>query len=437
MGPFKKHYAIPTLLAFALVGCLGIESGDHKSESKQEDSELQYALRESHSGKKVKVTYVAVGNSLTSGFQNNGLRRDWQEASYPALIAKAMSIEDFELPLIDTPGIGLQRINGQPTTPLILEGNSIAPKILTRPISEMLLNATLNRPYNDLGVPGATTLDFLRAYNAATSQSPNNPFFNIVLRGEQFHNATMLRQAVMLNPKVMTLWIGSNDILGGITAGTVIEGTTVTPVSIYTSLMDLGLDTLLRETKAHLFLANIPGVTTIPFATALPTVVIGPDFQPVLVNGNSVQLLTQESDVAFVLFPALAAFQRGVGIPTSLGGSGQPLPANLTLTRSEVEIATRLTEGYNDYLRRKATDNPSRITLVDVNGLLTDLKDGRIPGISGKHPLLDPTGSAFSLDGIHPNNKGYVRVANLFLEAINRALHTKYRKISDHCQRGE
>jgi lysophospholipase L1-like esterase len=78
----------------------------------------------------------------------------------------------------------------------------------------------------------------------------------------------------------------------------------------------------------------------------------------------------------------------------------------------------------------------SRITLVDVNGLLTDLKDGKIPGISGKHPLLDPTGSAFSLDGIHPNNTGYVRVANLFLDAINRALHKKYRKIPVHCESG-
>lgn len=89
-------------------------------------------------------------------------------------------------------------------------------------------------------------------------------------------------------------------------------------------------------------------------------------------NGNAVPFLTQESDVAFVLFPA-----------------------NLTSTHSEVEIATRLTQGYNAYLRRKATDHSSRITLVDVNGLLTELKDGKIPGLSGRHPLVDPAGSAF------------------------------------------
>jgi len=35
-------------------------------------------------------SYVAVGNSLTSGFQSGGLREDWQRESYPALIAKQM-----------------------------------------------------------------------------------------------------------------------------------------------------------------------------------------------------------------------------------------------------------------------------------------------------------------------------------------------------------
>ncbi|HLP40209.1 MAG TPA: SGNH/GDSL hydrolase family protein [Fibrobacteria bacterium] len=246
---------IGTLL---LAGCLGTESPG-------ESSNTPIALRESHHGKKEKTAYVAVGNSLTAGFQNYGLRKDWQEISYPALIARAMNVEGFEVPLIDTPGIGLKRINGKPGTPLYLDGTTIAPKPLTRSIPEMLLNTTLPRPYNNLAVPGATTLDFLTAYNSASSQSPGNPFFNIVLRGENFGNATMLRQAVRLNPKVMTLWIGTNDILGGITDGTVVEGVSVTPVSVYKTLMDLALDTLLDETRSRIFIANIPGITTIPF----------------------------------------------------------------------------------------------------------------------------------------------------------------------------
>lgn len=295
----------------------------------------------------------------------------------------------------------------------------------------MLLNYSLPRPYNNLGVPGATTLDFLRAYNQATAQVPGNAYFDMILRAEVFQNATMLRQAVQLQPKVMTLWLGSNDILGGVTSGTVVEGSTVTPVAAYSALMDLALDTLLRETKAKIFIANIPSIFTIPYVTTVPKVVIDANFQPVIINGNPVPLLTQESNVKYVLFPALAAFQRGIGIPAALGGTGNPLPADLTLTEAEVEIADRLTDGYNAYLKGKTCSN-RRLTLVDINKLLTDVKNGNIPGLTSTHPLVDPVGTAFSLDGIHPNPRGYRFVANRFIDAINGALHKKFEKVPTH-----
>lgn len=408
------------LIAAGLAGCM---SGNEPDDGQ---TVLQSAARAKD--KQEKPVYVAVGNSLTSGFQSAGLRKDWQEASYPALVAEAMGSGDFQLPLIDTPGVGTRTINGQPATPLMLEGNAITAKPLTRPIGEMLLNYGLPRPYNDLGVPGATTLDFLRAYDQATAQVPGNAYFDMILRAGLFHNATMLRQAIQLQPKVMTLWLGSNDILGGVTSGTVVEGTTVTPVAAYTALMDLALDTLLRETKAHIFMANLPSIVTIPYVTTVPKVVIDAHFQPVLINGSPVPLLTQESNVKYVLFPALSALQRGIGIPAALGGTGTPLPGSLTLTEDEAAIADRLTEGYNAYLKHKACGN-SRLTLVDMNKLLTDVKNGAIPGLTSTHPLVDPVGTAFSLDGIHPNSRGYRFVANQFIDAINGALHKKYPKV--------
>lgn len=406
------------IAAIGLAGCM------FNGEPDESQADPRYAARTG--GKN--LVYVAVGNSLTSGFQNAGLRKDWQEASYPALIADAMGIDDFQIPLIDTPGIGTRTVNGQPATPLMLEGNSITVKPLTRPIGEMLLNYASPKPYNNLGVPGATTLDFMRAYSQGTAQAPGNAYFDMILRPEVFQNATMLRQAVQLQPKVMTLWLGSNDILGGVTSGTVVEGATVTPVAAYTALMDLALDTLLRETKAHIFIANIPSIVTIPYVTTVPKVVINAQFQPVIINGSPVPLLTQESNVKYVLFPALSAFQRGIGIPTALGGTGTPLPGDLTLTEAEAEIADRLTDGYNAYLKRKACGN-KRLTLVDINKLLLDVKNGNIPGLTSTHPLVDPVGSAFSLDGIHPNTRGYKFVANRFIETINGALHKNYDKV--------
>ena len=296
----------------------------------------------------------------------------------------------------------------------------------------MLLNTALARPYNNLGVPGATTLDFLRAYNAATSQSPGNPFFNFVLRGELFQNATMLRQAIQLNPKVMTLWIGSNDILGGITAGTVIEGVTVTPVAVYSALMDLGLDTLLNETKAHIFMANIPGVTTIPFVTTVA-------------QGGHRRRFPAGPHQWIPRSPPDPGKRRGV---RPLSGPGGVPAGHRHSRRPRRHRATPAGQPDPDPGRGGNRQPPHRRVqrLPPAEGpgpCLPHHLGGREPApdrLEGRtdprtHPASIrssiPSGSAFSLDGIHPNTKGYIQVANLFIEAINRALHKKYRKVPD------
>lgn len=366
--------------------------------------------------------YVAVGNSLTSGFQSGGLREDWQKASYPAVIAQQMGIDDFQLPLIDSPGIGAAKILGRPATPLDLDtaSGTVIPKLLDVPVSELLLNRSLPRPYDNLGVPGATTLDFLQAYDSNSAQSQGNGFFNIVLRGGLFQNATMLRQAIKLKPRIMTVWIGNNDILGGVTSGTIVVGTTVTPASAYAALMDKALDTLLRETEAHLFVANIPAVTAIPFVTTVPSFLFDPKtFLPV---DTAAFLITEETDVKYVLLPALAELLKGVGIPEAAGGTGEPLAGKFTLTTTEVADADGLVAAYNAYLQGKADADPDRITIVDVHKLLNDVTAGLVPGLNGKFPLLDSANTVFSYDGIHPNSKGYKQVANLFLETMNAEL---------------
>jgi lysophospholipase L1-like esterase len=371
-------------------------------------------------------SYVAVGNSLTAGFQSGGLRSDWQRQSYPALLARQMGVADFQLPIIDTPGIGSRKIAGLNTVPLFVDGTgSITTRLLGRPPTQLLTNARLERPYNNLGIPGATTRDFLHAYDSSSGQDKGNGFFNIVLRGGLFQNSTMLRQAVKLQPSVLTLWIGNNDILGGVTAGTIIEGVTVTPTAFYAGMMDAALDTLMRETHARIFMANIPSIVTIPYVTTVPTYVFNPaTFQPAV--DTSVRFLTEETGVKYVLLSALPDITAKKGIPLALGGTGVALGAGLTLTEAEASTAEALTEGYNAYLKAKAEANPNRLVLVDVNALLKRLTAGEIAGLTSTFILLDPAHSAFSLDGIHPNSKGQKQIANLYLGSINAAMGTSY-----------
>ncbi|MDB5106427.1 MAG: GDSL-like Lipase/Acylhydrolase [Fibrobacteres bacterium] len=373
------------------------------------------------------VTYVAVGNSLTAGFQSGGLRADWQQASYPALLARQIGVPDFQLPLLDSPGVGRKKIAGMTTIPLFLDSTGITTKLLDKPVAQIASNGRLDRPYNNLAVPGATTRDFIYAYDSTSSESGNNGYFNIVLRGGLFNNTSMLRQAIKLQPTLMTMWIGNNDILGGIIDGDVREGVTVTPIAVYTDLMDRALDTLLRETSAHIFLANIPSIITIPYVTAVPKYIFDPKtFLPAI--DTNVRFLTEEANVKYVLLPALGEIAKKNGIPKALGGTDSVLAANLTLTEAEAATADKLTVGYNAYLAAKVNANPDRLTLLDVNALLTGLNNGAVPGLSSKFALFDPLHSAFSLDGIHPNSKGYKEVANYFLSVINKTLGTSYPK---------
>ena len=49
--------------------------------------------------------YVAIGNSLTAGYQSGSLVVDHQMYSYPNLIAQQLGITDFEQPTVSWPGI--------------------------------------------------------------------------------------------------------------------------------------------------------------------------------------------------------------------------------------------------------------------------------------------------------------------------------------------
>ncbi|RMF62701.1 MAG: hypothetical protein D6743_11840, partial [Calditrichaeota bacterium] len=118
-------------------------------------------------GQLVLSKFVAIGNSLTAGFQSSGLVEEFQLHSYPYLIAKQMGKgDDFQQPLVAAPGIG----STPGKTPLkFVNGNLVADDLTVDPLT-LLKNALLPRPYDNLGVPGATLGDVLNTVNAAGAE---------------------------------------------------------------------------------------------------------------------------------------------------------------------------------------------------------------------------------------------------------------------------
>ncbi len=347
---------------------------------------------------------VAIGDSLFAAFSSGGLMVDYQKNSIPALIAKQFGISDFQQPFVSYPGI-----------PALLELKSLSP-VTIEPISEEdgePLNLYLERPYDNLAVPGANLYDCLNKKSGDMN--------DLILRGL----GTQVEQALSLQPDVILIWIGNNDALGAALMGTVIIGLTITPKETFENLYIQ----LLNTVKAYVpygIVANIPDVTAIPFVTTIPPFIVNPATGlPVYdQNGNLIPYLGQ-SDTgspfvsldSYILLTAKEYISQGYGIPQELGGKGEPLPDFTVLTPSETATIHEYIAFYNDVIKREALKQG--YAFFDVNSFFHNVSEEgiEIAGMNFTSDFLQ--GGLFSYDGVHPTALGYTFLANEFINSFN------------------
>jgi hypothetical protein len=315
----------------------------------------------------------------------------------------------------------------------------------------------LPRPYDNLGLPGANVNEILTATGGG--------LWDLILRNPNFGNTTALEQAKLLNPTLILLWAGNNDVLGAALDGG--DPSQITDVMDFQASLGGILQELsdIRGGQFGLIMANIPNVTDIPYVNLLDDliyrtipalgindpvpVVFDATFQPVLFDsatGLYLPLLTEETntDIEHVLLPFLSLYQdSGLGVPDSaaivgfglppamasmlvqgmiaagLQPSGQPIPGTLTLTTGETSAIQAAVAGYNQVITGIAASTTPNIPVIDMNAKLNELNISGLDGYTGKFVLFDPANTAFSLDGVHPNNGGYALIANSFIQVMN------------------
>jgi lysophospholipase L1-like esterase len=348
------------------------------------------------------TTYVSVGDSLAAGFESSSLVETHQNRSVPALIARQAGVQGFQQPLISEPGIPPEF-----TLVSLVPVPVIAPKAATAGAPK---NLALARPYNNLAVPGATSID------ALTRTTDAGGLHDLILRGL----GTQVQQAVALRPTAITLWIGNNDVLGAALRGRAVDGVTLTPTATFRATYGQ-IVAALKTTGAFIVAANLPDVTTIPFVTTIRPYVVNPTTgAPVLIGGARVPLIGPSGSLpstALVTLAASTLLGQGIGIPTALGGTGAPLPDEVVLDPSEIAIIQDHVAANNQAIREIC--GAANIPVLDVNGLLRELATtGRhVGGITLNSAFL--SGGVFSYDGIHPNDVGYALMANEFIRVIN------------------
>ena len=355
--------------------------------------------------------YVALGDSMTAGFASASMMNWYQDRSYPAVLARQAGASDFEQPYISEPGIGP-----------IFELVSLAPQPVIQPVGlvpGLPTNAEYPGIYNNLGIPTATLYDMVFQTGDIQNLLQGNfdtVFFDIVLRNGI---NTALEQAIGMQPSFMTIWIGSNDVLGAVIAATPIDGVTMTPVDFFAGLYGNAVGALATNTTADIVLINIPYPTATPFATSVEPFVDIPGLGRWYLTADTGPL----TDDDFLTLGAGALIAQGYGLP-----GGPPLPDNLNLFTGEPGVVLRAAEidlinaqvdGYNAAIDQAAA--AFGYPVFDVNAVFAALSSGAyVPNYGGTTLSTDfLLGGIFSYDGLHPQHIGYALMADELIQFIN------------------
>jgi hypothetical protein len=197
--------------------------------------------------------YIAVGNSLTAGFSDNGLYREGQLNSYPSILAQQFAQVgggSFVQPLFteaQSKGSGyVQLVGFTPATATALSspitatvpGNGGRTTATSAPYTKFL------DPVNNLGVPGIRMSDILTP--GYGSLQGNAYFERITPDAAPLQTYLQRVQATVasIKPTFFTEWLGNNDVLGYATAGGAVASSGITPATTFAVNTSYVLDAL-------------------------------------------------------------------------------------------------------------------------------------------------------------------------------------------------
>ena len=354
------------------------------------------------------VVLINLGDSLTNGVQSAAVNEFTQINGFTQILAEQMDAAAFTIwrnPLLS------------------VAGARIDPEHI---------------PFN-LGVDGATTRDVLHLRTGDGNAKLDALLAPIPeLAGGPVSQLEAAEYLAGLHPgkrKVVTLWIGNNDVLGAVIGGT---GTRLSEDAILAFLSDTEtgrdlpavaanlteiVDRLAALPDTEVLVANLPDVTQIGFlltAGDLERLAVFPD--------ATVTALAPGEALGFG--PFLNPADPSLSVARALSSNNAVLNGTILATRAVSESFVLTPEEAAPIRERVAALNAlvaelaatrANVHPVDVNGLLARVLAGEIT-VDGNHLSRTWGGGVFSLDGVHLSHTGYALAANEFVEALNSAM---------------
>jgi lysophospholipase L1-like esterase len=360
-------------------------------------------------------TYVAMGNSITAGWQSDGINDSTQNQSYAVLFAHAVNT-GFRIALLNKPGC-------PPPIDSFVPEHRLGG--LTNQSCALRTPANTAGALNNVAVPGATSLSPTGAVPGPDTLV-ENALTTIILGGE-----TQAQRAAEAQPTFISVWIGNNDVLNaslsGILPATPGISNGVTSLPAFTA----NYKNLVKALKAIPSIkggvligvvntANVP--LLFPARELLDPVVKGA-FDRVAGATTVIDPTTCSPSTTSLINFQLAAAIRAHTHPATVYCEARPAPFQplgnvFVLDAAEQTAISDTVTAYNTLIAAEA--DTLGFAYFDPNPPLVAFKtSGAVPSFPDLAAPTAPFGLYFSLDGVHPAAAAHVLLANNIIDAVN------------------
>lgn len=360
-------------------------------------------------------SYVAIGNSITAGYQSSGINDSTQRQSFARLLAGQMGTQYHYAALF-----------GRGCTPPIVNGLTGA-LYANAPAGtcDLRTPSSVTDVLNNVAVPGARVLD------PTSSTSPaSNALTTFILGGK-----TQAQRALDANPTFVTIWIGNNDVLqAGVTGlltpyGSVSPGI-VSSQTVFAANYDLMIKQLLDSAPGLngvlIGVVKVDGVAALSRGSvvlAQNATINAATGKTVVINANCTGSTALINVPAIVQYIKLGYHTASISCATTAVAAGPGFPGAFlgdifVLDPTEQATLTSAITAYNNYISGKAT--AIGFAYYDVNALLAAQRTaGNVPAFPNFGSSTATYGTLFSLDGIHPSGATHKLLANELIGVIN------------------
>ena len=388
---------------------------------------------------------IVIGGTWFSGYQNGGINNRAKDFSLSSLLfnelKKVNSNNLIQAEIEDEKGIGLNfkyweylyhtqsKLGDRTDCKSVVSMGPVKEKANENVIS--LLQKTYQN-VNAIVVPFATTEQWNNPNFVNNSNAMGSAFYKRI--ATNISNGTMLGDAAFQNASFFISWPGLEDIFNYAAQGGV--GFAAPAASLFEKRLDT-IFSALTKNGAKGIIATIPDFKLFPFFNLIKW--DNADISQA--QADSLNDIYEVSGLSHIIFKkgrngfviadntstsGVRQMQEGEFITLSVPLDSMKcfkygLIVNLinnryVLDKYEVAILENAIASYNSILNQKAAHY--NLAIADIFSLIQKLPNSiKFDGADVNNDFV--TGGFFSLDGLHPHEKGYSLIANEFIKAIN------------------